>query len=86
MVNMRLEVERNNNLEKIGDIIIRQNALMKKKAHLETEKENITRKIKNITRQQEEAIEQDNFDLADQLEAVINQLNENCKNLGKDAD
>lgn len=35
MVNMRLEVERNNNLEKIGDIIIRQNALMKKKGKIE---------------------------------------------------
>lgn len=50
-------------------------------AHLEHEKENITRKIKNITRQQEEAIENDNFDLADQLEAVISQLNENVSKL-----
>jgi hypothetical protein len=43
---------------------------------LDSEKENIGKRIEQISKQQNEAIEQDQFELADELEVVLNGLKE----------
>ena len=43
---------------------------------MENQKENMSRKLKNVHQQQEEAIEGENFEEADHLEVVILELNE----------
>jgi hypothetical protein len=48
---------------------------------LDTEKENIAKRIEQISKQQNEAIEQDKFELADELEVVLNGLKETVNKL-----
>jgi len=43
---------------------------------LESQRENVSRKLKNVAQQQNQAIENDNFEEADHLEVVTIELNE----------
>jgi len=45
-------------------------------ASLETQREGISKKLKTVAQQQNEAIENDNFEEADHLEVVTMELNE----------
>ena len=50
---------------------------------LDKEIVNLNNKIQNYTKQQNEAIEIDNFEEADRLETIIKQLHENVSFLSK---
>lgn len=50
---------------------------------LETQRENTSKKLKQVANQQNEEIENDNFEEADHLEVVIIELNESVnKDIG----
>lgn len=90
-IQARLEREEGDIFEAIGDLVSRQNNLMTKKcticfvliwwithylASLENQREGISKKLRTVAQQQNEAIENDNFEEADHLEVVTMELNE----------
>lgn len=85
-IKARLEREEGDIFEAIGDLVSRQNNLMAKKSSLETQREGISKKLKTVAQQQNEAIENDNFEEADHLEVVTMELNETYRDLEKQID
>jgi len=85
-IKARLEREEGDIFEAIGDLVSRQNNLMIKKSSLEGQRENISKKLRNVAQQQNEAIENDNFEEADHLEVVTIELNDTYRDLEKQID